>query len=129
MAKPIPSPPAGLRASGRRLWHSVLTDFELAEHELVLLRQACRSADVCDQLGSVLAADGVMATTRLGEQKVHPALVELRQQRLVLARLIVALRVPLGDQEDQSPSVSVSSPAARLQRRALRGVYVAGGAS
>ncbi len=125
MTKRIPSPPAGLAVAGRRLWRSVLSDFELAEHEVVLLRQACRVADLCDQLHARVAADGPMLTTRLGEQKVHPAVVELRQQRIVLARLIVALRVPLGDQEDQSPAVS--SPAARLQRRGLRGVY--GGAS
>jgi len=105
----------------------VLSDFELAEHELVLLRQACRVADVCDELADVVAADGVLMTTRLNEQKIHPGLVELRQQRIVLARLIVALRVPLGDQEGPAPAVS-SSPSARLQRRGLRGVY-AGSAS
>ncbi len=125
MTKRIPSPPAGLAVAGRRLWRSVVADYVVAEHEMTLLRQACRVADLCDDLAAVVAAEGVIATTRLGEQKVHPALVELRQQRLALARLIVSLRVPLGDQEDQSP-VS-SSPSARLQRRGLRGVY--GGAS
>jgi len=108
------------------LWRSVVSAYVLAEHELVLLRQACAVADVCDELRSVLAAEGVMTATRLGERKVHPALVEVRQQQLALARLVVALRVPLGDQEDQSPAVP--STAARLQRRGLRGVY-GGGAS
>ncbi len=78
---------------------------------------------------AVVAADAVMATTRLGEQKVHPAVVELRQQRIVLARLVVALRVPIGDQEEaaaRSTSADVGA-AARLPRRGLRGVY--GGAS
>lgn len=127
MASRTPPPPAGLAAAGRRLWRSVLSAFDLAEHELTLLRQACRVADLCDQLHAVVAKEGAITASRLGEPRVHPAVVELRQQRLVLARLVVALRVPLGDQEDQSPSVSASSPAARLQRRGLRGVY--GGAS
>ncbi len=126
MATRTPPPPAGMAAAGRLLWRAVLSDFALAEHEMTLLRQACRVADVCDVLAAAVAADGVMMTTRLGEVRVHPGLVELRQQRLALARLVVALRVPLGDQEeDQSPTVS--SPSARLQRRGLRGVY--GGAS
>ena len=129
MSPKIPQPPAGLASAGRRLWRSVLSDFELAEHERVLLREACRVADMCAGLADVVAAEGVMATTRLGEQKVHPAVVELRQQRIVLARLVVALRVPIGDQEEvaaRSTSADVGA-AARLPRRGLRGVY--GGAS
>ncbi len=123
MAKRIPSPPAGLAAPGRRLWRAVVTDYVVAEHELVLLRQACRSADVCDELAGVVAKEGPLVTSRLGEQKVHAALVELRLQRITLARLIVSLRVPLGDQEEAvKPSPDVGA-AARLQRRGLRGVY------
>jgi len=110
----IPRAPDGLGPSGRRLWRAILVDFELAEHEMSLLRQACRVADLCDRLQEVVDAEGPLTTTRLGEQKPHPGVVELRQQRLVLARLIVALRVPLGDQEEAVP---------RGQRRALRGVY------
>jgi hypothetical protein len=56
-------------------------------------------------------ADGPMLGGR-----PHAALVELRQQRIVLARLVVALRVPLGDQDEESAP-------ARLQRRGARGVY------
>ncbi len=127
MTKRIPSPPAGLAPAGRRLWRSVLADFDLAEHELTLLREACRVADLCAGLAAVVAAEGVIATTRLGEQKVHLAVVELRQQRIVLARLVVALRVPIGDQEEAVKPSSDVGAAARLQRRGLRGVY--GGAS
>ena len=56
-----------------------------------------------------------MVETRLGEQRPHPALVELRQQRLTLARLIVSLRIPLGDQEDTESASVLPSPAVRLQ--------------
>ena len=116
----LPKAPAGAGPAGRRLWRAVLTDFELAEHEMSLLRQAARAADLCEELQRVVDDEGPLATTRLGETKAHPALVELRQQRIVLARLVVALRVPLGDQEEETtPS--------RSQRRGLRGVY--GGAA
>jgi hypothetical protein len=113
----IPRAPTSSGAAGRRLWRAALTDFELAAHEQVLLRRACRVADVCEGLQHRVDEEGPLVTTRLGEQRAHPA-VELRQQRLVLARLIVALRVPLGDQEPE---------AARTAYRGLRGVY--GGAA
>jgi hypothetical protein len=109
--------PKGLGASGRRLWKSVLTDYELEQHEEALLVQACRTADTLEDLQCVIDAEGVLLDT-----KPHPALVEARQQRLVLARLIVALRVPLG--EEASPHVG--SP--RLQYRGIRGVYPGGAA-
>jgi len=105
----IPSAPRGAKTAGRRLWAAVLAEFDLAEHELVLLRQAVAVADVCELLASIVAADGP-----LRDGKAHPALVELRQQRILLARLIVALRVPLGDEDNE---------AGRSQYRGPRGVY------
>lgn len=106
----VPSAPRGTGPEGRRLWRAVLGEFELEEHELSLLRQAVRVADTCAQLQALVDEQGP-----LRDGKAHPALVELRQQRILLARLIVALRVPLGDE---------GAPAAgRQQRRGIRGVY------
>jgi hypothetical protein len=64
-----------------------------------------------------------MVTQRLGQVAVNPALVELRQQRLLLGRLVAALRVPIGDQSPDVPTV------ARPQRRTVRGFYQVGRAS
>ena len=114
----MPNAPSGAGPTGRRLWRAVLADFELAEHEMTLLRQAVRVADACDELQKIVDDEGPLLRTEHGP-KSHPALVELRQQRIVLARIIVALRVPLGDQEESAPT--------RSQRRGLRGVY--GGAA
>jgi hypothetical protein len=98
----------------------VLKDFDLDEHELVLLRQAVRVADLCERLHDLVEVEGPMLKDR-----VHPASVELRMQRILLARLIVALRVPLGEEE----AARENGPA-RLQRRAVRGVYgIRGGAA
>src|SRR4051794_15426078 len=96
---------------GRRLWDAISREYELEEHELVLLRQAVRVADTCADLQAMLDRDGLM----LGE-RIHPASGELRQQRLLLGRLIVALRVPSGNTggEEGAP---------RTQYRGLRGPY------
>ena len=109
-----PSPPEpapeDTGPDGRRLWDAITREFQLEEHELVLLRQAVRVADTCTDLQAMLDRDGLM----LGE-RIHPASGELRQQRLLLGRLIVALRVPLGDTGDED--------APRTQYRGLRGPY------
>lgn len=107
----IPAAPMGSKAAGRRLWRAVLADYELDEHELLLLAQAARVADLCVELQRLVDEDGPL----VGEpRRINPALVELRQQRLVLARLVVALRVPLGDQAEGM---------VRPQRRGVRGFY------
>lgn len=105
-------PPAGLKRSGRALWRAVLDEFDLDEHEQQVLLQACRTTDLLDQLQAVLDCDGPMAESSQG-QRVHPAAVELRQQRIALARLFAALDLPHGEEEASG----------RTQRRAARGVY------
>jgi hypothetical protein len=86
-----------------------------------LLTRACRVADVCAILQAIVDREGALYTTRLGETRTHPALVELRNQGLLLARLITALRVPLGDQEEGAGD-------GRSQRRGIRGFYMGGAA-
>jgi hypothetical protein len=100
--------PDGTGEAGRRLWHAVVDDFELAEHELALLRQAVAVADACEALQEAVDRDGLVVAGR-----PNALLTELRMQRILLARLVVALRVPIGDAEDEG----------RTQRRGVRGVY------
>ncbi|MCW2763617.1 MAG: hypothetical protein JWR85_3818 [Marmoricola sp.] len=116
MAPKPPSPPTGLRKAGRTLWTAVLTDYELTEHESVVLREACRTADSLDALQALLESEGLMSETSQGA-RIHPALVELRQQRIALARLFAALNIPTG------------AEGGRTQHRGSRGVYGIRGAS
>jgi hypothetical protein len=71
-----PKPPTGAKTSGARLWRSVLGQYDLDEHELVLLRQAVLVVDACDGLQRVIDRDGVLLTVD-GMSRVHPASVEL----------------------------------------------------
>jgi hypothetical protein len=118
----LPGAPRGAGAAGRRLWRAIVTEFELAEHEMTLLRQAVRVADICEDLQKRVDDDGLLVDGR-----AHPGLVELRQQRILLGRLIVALRVPLGEDEAGAPAAGLGQ---RTQRRPIRGMYaLRGGAS
>jgi hypothetical protein len=112
MTSSTPEPaPEDTGPAGRRLWDALTDDYELEEHELVLLRQAVRVADTCTDLQALLDRDGLLVRDR-----IHPASVELRLQRLLLGRLIVALRVPSGD-------TGSDEDASRTQYRGLRGPY------
>jgi P27 family predicted phage terminase small subunit len=95
---PVPRAPSGLDDAGRRLWRSIwrgLEDgWELDEREVELLQRACTSADHIAELEETVAEEGVTAYGAAGQVVAHPALVELRQQKLVLQRLLGALALP-----------------------------------
>lgn len=117
----IPTAPPGTKSSGRRLWRDVLGKYELEEHELALLREAVRTVDLLDDLAALVEAEGLMLDSSSGP-RMHPALVEARQLRIALARILAALRLPAGEEGDQQES-------RRPQRRVgARGVYGVRGA-
>jgi hypothetical protein len=101
------------------LWRAVLGDYELDEHETTILRESLPDRGLLDDLQALLDAEGITSESSQG-LRVHPALVELRQQRIAFARLLTALRIPIGD-----------TGVGRTQTRGgIRGVYgIAGSAS
>jgi len=110
-----PRTPSGLSAGGRSLWKEVTDDWELDQQGLRLLTDAVQTASAIDRLEALVRKDGDVITTPQGP-RAHPALVEARQQRIVLARLLSALRVP--------ESVPEEGAVSRPQKRAgVRGTY------
>jgi len=98
-----PRLPAGLGAAGKRLWTSLTADLEFEPREVAILEAACRQADDIARLEAQVKADGTSVRGSKGQSRLHPAVPELRQGRLVLARLLAALDIP--------PEVSESQPA------------------
>lgn len=88
--------PSGLKSGGRKLWKAINDDFELGEHELSVLLEACRTVDALEALEGIIRAEGVTHQSPQGV-RAHPALVEARQQRVTLAKLVASLRIPLDD--------------------------------
>lgn len=107
MPESAPEPPEGLKAGGADLWRSVMARWEVDRpHELRLLLEICRMADLLD----ILQAQSESEAADRGW-----AMVELRQQRIAFARMCSALRIP------DEPGGS------RPQRRSgVRGVYRTG---
>jgi hypothetical protein len=78
--------------------------FELNDHELLVLREACRTVDLLDTLQAAIDEDGPLQ--RWGEgSKAHPAAVEVRQHRVTLARLLGVLAIPVDDEDRQARRV------------------------
>lgn len=90
--------PAGLGASGKSLWSSVLDEYELDRHEELVLLQACRCVDRLDELATEAASGPVTVENKRGDLVPHPAITESRQQSLTLARLLASLRLPAGEE-------------------------------
>lgn len=94
--------PRGLRAAGRRLWAGTTTNFNLDETARAVLTQACYAADELADLRAELAKTPAVIDSPQGP-RVHPLRVEVRQQRLALAKLIRDVGLPklMPDDEDQ----------------------------
>jgi hypothetical protein len=104
-----PPPPRGLKDAGTALWTDAVAEVEFEPHFLQLLGEAAKTLDTLQVLQSVLDADGPIIHSPQGT-KAHPALSELRQGRITLARLLAALKIPPADDEP-------------IKARAPRGVY------
>lgn len=89
--------PAGLKPGGRKLWRSITADYELGEHELSILLEASRTVDALEALEKIVREDGVTNVSPQGV-RAHPALVEARQQRVTLAKLVASLRIPMDEE-------------------------------
>ena len=94
-----PPPPENLGDAGRALWLACTDDIEFDSHELPQLAMACAQADMIAMLEDALSEDGVLTAGSKGQTRVSGAVVELRQSRLALSRLLRALDLPGGDEQ------------------------------
>jgi hypothetical protein len=91
-------------SAGLKVWQQVTDEYELDQHELALLREICRTLDSLDDLQKHLDKDGVMVQKSFEDRVINPCLNELRQQRLVLAKLVAALHLPQGLADGLAPA-------------------------
>lgn len=108
--------PANLKTGGKKLWRAITDDFELGEHELSVLLEAARTVDALEALEKIVRDEGVTHQSPQGI-RAHPALVEARQQRVTLAKLVASLRIPLEDEQE-----ATRTPQKRSGVRALSAV-------
>lgn len=90
-------PPRGLQKAGKGLWLAVTDEFDLAGYEKTLLLEACRCVDLCGRLQRIVVREGPVVPWQ-GSTRINLAVTALRQNRVVLARLLGALDVPDSDE-------------------------------
>ena len=112
--------PAGLGDDGKRLWRSVVQEFELERepHKAKVLAEACRVADAMAELDE--AADEAPLTVKgsMGQQVISPFIAEARAQCALLAQLLARLGLPDTDEALAERAEKLS----RTRRQAARGV-------
>ena len=86
----------------------------LSAYELLVLDHACRLADSVDALAAAVEQDGVVVIGAAGQKRLNATVVELRQSRLALAKLLGSLALP--SSEDERPM----SDASRRTQHAAR---------
>jgi hypothetical protein len=90
--------PRGLGAEGRGLWRAVAgsDSYNLRPDELCLLAEACAEADLIGRMRAELDGAGLVTEGSQGQPVANPLIAEVRQHRLLLARLLSQLGLPDG---------------------------------
>jgi hypothetical protein len=84
-----------LKPTAQAFYDEINKLFELEPHEMLLLEAAARVLQRIEDLEDELGNELVTTTARGGQPRVHPLVPEIRQQYLVLGRLLAALRLPI----------------------------------
>jgi hypothetical protein len=109
--------PESLEARGAELWASLIERHPgMSEAERAVALEACRTADLLVRLERIIQVSEPVIEDERGKLCTHPAIVEARQQRTTLMRLVASLRLP------------DAKTGERPQVRSARGAYGATGA-
>ena len=83
-----PRPPAGLKASTRRWFLDVVTEWELDPHHHRLLALACQAWDEASAAAAMVSAEGLVLVMPSGAKRPHPAIRIANEARGVFVRCL-----------------------------------------
>jgi P27 family predicted phage terminase small subunit len=90
------SPPKKLSAEGKRLWRSILEEFEVSDSAgLLLLGTALESFDEMRTAQKILEVDGQVIEDRFHQKRQHPATLIVRDARNLMLRSLKALNLDI----------------------------------
>lgn len=105
--------PDGLTDRAGAFWDRILAEYDLSEAEVELLVEACWTMTEVDHLRAALEVSGLTVAGSMGQPRVHPAVAEVRQHRLALARLLKQMALP--DDEPESQTTKAARAAANVR--------------
>lgn len=114
--------PEGLDTAGTDLWESVTGEYDLLPHELRLLEDACREADLISLMDRAWNEHGRPMISRgsMGQEVAHPLLGEIRQHRTTLRLLLASLRLPDPAEEQTAPLIPMTRSQAATKAAGVR---------
>jgi phage terminase small subunit len=99
----IPRAPAGLGSSGKAFWKKIVADYELEQHHLALLKQACKCLDDMDAAEAALKDQGRYFLDKFEQWKEHPAAKDAKQLRGLFQRLVREIGLDVQPAESRPP--------------------------
>lgn len=96
----VPDAPEHLSEEAAALWADVAELYELAPHQLEILRRACEASDRADEARRLLETEGLTLQDRFGQVKPHPAAAIERDSRAALSQLLRELALEPGAPEE-----------------------------
>jgi phage terminase small subunit len=102
------SAPKHLRPATKQWWQSVVRDFQLEEHHVLLLTACAEAWDRIQEARELVATEGMFPT--IGRtRKLHPALALERDSKILFARLLRELSLDIdGPAEEYSRPPRIS---------------------
>lgn len=122
-----PKTPRNLGTAGRDLWKAVIEHeppYELRPDEINTLANACREADLIDQLQKAQETAPLVTKGSMGQEVISPFISELRQHRTVLSNLLKSLHLPDspgGSNKQATYNSEMARKAAAAKWRTARG--------
>lgn len=99
MTPSTPKPPAFLGPDGRRIYRTVLREFELSPSEMAILEQLAAAYEHSLAAWRMLSAEGLTVEDRYGAAKQNPAVATASTFSTLCARLAKQLGVELAESD------------------------------
>ena len=104
--KPASVAPKHLRKESAAFFNSVMADYSLDDHHVILLTKACESLDRIEEAREIVRKDGLTYKDRFGSPRANPAVAIERDNKIAVARLFRELGLDLaGDGKSAPPAL------------------------
>lgn len=104
MTKSNKTAPKHLRKESGEFFKHVTREYDLDEHQVILLTKACEALDRVEEARAAIKMHGMTYTDRFGTPRARPEIAIERDNRLAVARLFRELDLDLAGDGKTAPA-------------------------